>query len=258
MYFAPIVLTGFDGREEELTKIKRYIHEITPIMFYRTDDLIHSRRTLWHLEEAIPKIVSIYGNSFNVEFARTEAFVHDDVEILSGDVQLYDKERMSREELEALAEEEKLAIPRLVARYNKIANGFDYARLLMAAKEKNCLEAQFVSFFDKFDGAGEAWHEVWAGNSCFLRPAGGNDGTKGGYVRRLNEFPTKYLQMAEFFKQFPEYLPFPFDFKSIAERSVPHTADSLMQDSGYPCYERWKKNVINNEGIERLITMVER
>ncbi|MAG02328.1 hypothetical protein CMI42_03245 [Candidatus Pacearchaeota archaeon] len=257
MDFEPINLDGFDGRDEALAKIKRYIHHITPIMFYRTNDLIHSKRVLWHLEQAIPDILQVYGTDFDVKYSRTLALVHDDVEILTGDVQLHDKEHMGSGELEALAAEENNAIPKLVSMYNGIANGYDYAELLATAKEKDRLESQFVSFFDKFDGGGEAWHEVWAGNHCFLLPAGGNHGKEGGYVRRLNEFPTKYPAMSRFFDQFPEYLPQPFDFKSVADRSKPHTEISLQEDSGYSPYERWRIPIMKHEGADILTTQIE-
>ncbi len=255
MNLTPITLIGFDGREEALARIKRYIHHITPIMYYRTNDLIHSRRVLWHLEQALPDIFVAYKD-FKVDFARTLALVHDDIEILTGDVQLYDKERMRKEELEVLAKEESQAIPRLVEKYNAVANGYDYGELLSAAKEKSKLEAQFVSFFDKFDGGGEAWHEVWAGNHRFLRPAGGIP-EEGGYIRRLNDFPNKYPAMARFFEQFPVYLPKPFDFKSVAEQKQPHTEASLLKDSGYPPYERWRRTIMHREGIDKLVTQIE-
>lgn len=257
MDFQPVVLDGFDGREDALAGITRYIHDITPVMFYRTNDLIHSRRVLWHLEEAIPEIVSVYGDNFNVVFARTLALVHDDAEIIGGDFQLYDKEQMTPEELEGLARAERAIIPEMIRRYGSVANGLDYERLLTAAKDKDCLEAQFVSFFDKFDGGGEAWHEIWAGNHYFLLPGGGNNGYSGGYVRRLNEFPSKYSEMVKFFERFPHYLPKPFDFKSAAESSKPHTAESLKEDSGYPHYERWKRTIMKHEGIDLLVTQVE-
>jgi 5'-deoxynucleotidase YfbR-like HD superfamily hydrolase len=250
MNFAPITLDGFDERENALAQIKRYIHEITPIMFYRTNDLIHSRRVLWHLEESISDILFVYGKEFEVGFARTLALVHDDVEIITGDVQLYDKEHMNSAELEKIIQDEKNAIPRLVQMYQAIANGYDYGELLTSAKTKNRLEAQFVSFFDKFDGGGEAWHEVWAGNERFLRPAVN-------YVRRLNDFPSKYHAMIQFFKQFPGYLPQSFDFKSVAEKSKPHTVESLPEDSGYLLYERWKKTIMIREGVDSLVTQVE-
>lgn len=257
MHFAPINLEGFHGREAALANIKRYVHFITPIMFYRTNDLIHSRRVLWHLEEAIEDILSVYGDSFDVDFARTLALVHDDVEILTGDVQLHDKEQMKENELEALARRENGAIPSMVKMYSPVANGYDYGELLTAAKEKRRLEAQFVSFFDKFDGAGEAWHEVFAGNHHFLRPACGHDGQKGGYVRRLRDFPSKYSTMVTFFERFSDYLPKPFDFISVAAQGKPHTEQSLQSDSHYPPYELWKRTLMKREGIAHLVKQVE-
>jgi len=208
-------------------------------------------------EEAIPDIVNVYGGDFDIGFARTLALVHDDVEILTGDVQLYDKEHMGQDELEALAREENNAIPKMVTRYNAIANGYAYDELLTAAKAKNRLEAQLVSFFDKFDGGGEAWHEIWAGNHNFLRPAGGDSGHNGGYVRQLNEFPSKYPALGTFFAEFPDYLPAPFDFKSAAEQGLLHTEFSFGQDSGYAPYERWKKTVMKREGVDLLVRQVE-
>ena len=245
----------FDRREEELRRIKRYIHPITRIMYYRTNDLIHSRRVLWHLERALDDILEVFPD-FSIEFARTLALVHDDVEIITGDVQLYDKEHMSEEELSELVEQERGAIPILVDRYSTVINGFSYEELLLTAKGKDRLESQLVSFFDKFDAGGEAWHEVCAGNRMFLRPAGGFIG-EGGYVRRLREFPDKYPNLIPFFERFPDYLPESFDFVSLIDKGKLHTEESLSENSGYSPYERWKKTVIEREGTEFLTTQVE-
>lgn len=257
MHFPPITFDGFRGREEALARITRYVDDLTPVMFYRTNDLIHSRRVLWHLEEALPSIIDVYGDRFDVGFARTLALVHDDVEILTGDVSLHKKEQMDPATFGNLTTRENHAIPRMIALYGNDANGYPYGTLLVAAKEKNRLEAQFVSFFDKFDGGGEAWHEVWAGNHCFLRPAGGNDGQKGGYVRRLREFPHTYPSLVQFFAQFPDFLPTSFDFASAAKQGKPHTDTSLQRNSGYPAYERWKKTIMQREGIDILVNQVE-
>lgn len=256
MDFEPIVL-GFDGREKELSKIERYIHNITPVMFYRTNNLIHSKRVRFHLENSSKEISSVYGDSFDFDYARTLAEVHDDGEIITGDFQLHDKENMDKKELETLEQEELKAIPEIINMYGNFANGFDYEYLLLDAKRKGSLEARFVSFFDKFDAAGEACHEVWAGNKYFIFPIGGKDGEEGGYIRRLNEFPKKYLNMGPFFSEFPGYLPKPFDFESATNNGELHTEKSLKKDSGFPLYERWKNTIIKNEGIENLIKQIE-
>ena len=226
-------------------------------MFYRTNDLIHSRRVLWHLEKAIPDILKVYGSNFDIEYARTIALVHNDVKILPGDIPLQDKELEAYVHFEGLSMLNHSTIPTLVNMYSDEANGYSYNSCLVSANEKDTLESQFVSFFDKFDGGGEAWHEIWAGNHHFLLPSGGNHGKEGGYVRRLNEFQSKYQDMKRFFNQFPEYLPKPFDFKSAAERGNIHTESSLQIDSGYPSYERWRRTIMKKEGVKNLLTQIE-
>ena len=44
MEFQQVILEGFKGSEEALVGIKRYIHSITPVMFYRTNDLLTNQK----------------------------------------------------------------------------------------------------------------------------------------------------------------------------------------------------------------------
>ena len=82
-----------------------------------------------------------------------------------------------------------------------------------------------VSYCDKFDGFGEAMHEVWAGNKAFCRPAGGSE-ARGGYVRRLWEFPDKYPQLAALLSQeHPMFRPQRIDFEAIAKNGKYHTIE---------------------------------
>ncbi len=244
-------------REEELERIKRYVIDIAPIMFYRTNDLIHIKRVIGHFEQMIPQIKEVYGDNFNYEFARVTAEVHDDPEILTTDVPLYEKERMEKEELEKLSLEEDKAIEKLIKTYGLFFKGYLYEELLYSTKDKDKIETQFISFCDKFDGAGEAWHEVWAGNEFFVLPAGGKNAKTGGYIRRLKEFPKKYPEMIPFFEKFPEYLVDEFNFSSIPYKNKPHTIRSLKKDSEFPLYELWKKSVIKTEGTKNLVTQLE-
>jgi len=244
-------------REEELEKIKRYIIELTPVMFYRTNDLIHIKRVVGHFEQIIPKIKEVYGNNFNYEFARAAAEVHDDPEIITTDIPLYEKELMNKEKRERLSLEEDKAIENLVERYGLFFKGYSYKELLYSTKNKDRLETQFISFCDKFDGAGEAWHEIWAGNEFFVLPAGGKDAKTGGYIRRLKEFSEKYPKMVAFFEEFPEYSVDEFNFELIPYKNKPHTIKSLKKNSGFLLYELWKKSVIKTEGTKNLVTQLE-
>lgn len=257
MAYEPIVLEGFEGRTDALRAITRYDDPYYPFMHYRTNDYLHSQRVLFHLEEILPLVEATYGNAFDIPFARTLALVHDDVEIITGDVQLYKKEQMADEERNTLKEKEKQAIPILVERFSSIANGFSYADLLCAAKEKTRLEAQVVSYCDKFDGFGEAMHEIWAGNKAFCRPAGGT-GANGGYIRRLGAFPELYPQLVVLLSQeHPLFHPKMIDFAAIAKKGTYHTIPSVLKPTGYAPYDCWKKTVAQREGVYLLTEVKE-
>ncbi len=253
--YQPITLSGFESREAALKDIKRYVAEHTPTMFYRSTDWMHSWRVLAHLESILPLAIKVFS-AFNVEFARRMAITHDDPEIITGDIQLYRKEQMTEKERRELQEREAAAIGQLCARSPFSIDGYPYGELLQGANEKKILEAQVVSYCDKFDGFGEALHEVFAGNRCFLRPAGGTQ--NGGYIRRLHEFDTKYPRLQVLLQQeHPMFHPPRIDFEPIVEQGKPHTAVSIVTPTGYAPYNCWKANVIRSEGITALIEQQE-
>ena len=90
-------MDGFTFREK-LKEIKRYNDKHFDIMHYRTNDWIHSKRVLYHMESVLPLIKEIYDDAFDENYARAECVVHDDVELIIGDVMLYQKEQMTPEE----------------------------------------------------------------------------------------------------------------------------------------------------------------
>jgi hypothetical protein len=256
MDYEPIILEGFDGREDELLKIERFRADLTPVMLYRSNDLIHSRRVLEHLDEALLRIVDVYGDDFNVKYARTLALVHDDLEIITGDVQLNDKETMSDAGKAKLKEQEYEGVVELTSRYSEVANGISYGDLLRSTIEKDSLEAQMVSFFDKFDAAGEAWHECFAGNLYFAIVASGRNKIDGGYIKRMRKFPHKYPMTIPFFQKNPEYLPVSVDINKIVAEGEPHW-NVITHDTGHFLYEKWKRNIRDIEGDGNLLNQKE-
>jgi len=248
--YQPITLSGFEAREAALKNIKRYVDEHTPTMFYRTTDWMHSWRVLAHLENIIPLATKVFPG-FNIEFTRRIAITHDDLEMITGDIQLYRKEQMNEKEQKELQEREAAAIGQLRASSPFGIDGYPYRELLQVAKEKKIIEAQVVSYCDKFDGFGEALHEVFAGNHCFLRPAGGTQ--NGGYIRRLHDFETKYPSLQALLQQeHPMFHPPRIDFEPIVAEGKPHTAVSIVTPTGYAPYDCWKANVMRVEGITAL------
>lgn len=254
--YLPINLSGFETREAALKNIKRYVDEHTNIMYYRTTDWQHSWRVLWQVEEIIPLANKIYPG-FNGELARRVALVHDDLEMKTGDIQLYRKEQMTEEELQQLRQREQEAIEELAPQFPFSINGYPYKEMLQMVLDKKCLEAHVVSYCDKFDGLGEALQEVFAGNRRFLCPV---QGTKKdwGYIGRLNEFEQKYPSLQPLLRQdHPMFHPARIDFDSIAIAGKPHTMESILLPTGYAPYDWWKFNIISQGGMNELVEQQE-
>lgn len=248
-----IKFEGFFGRDEELEKIIRYNMEKRSPMYYRTNLLLHSRRTTLLIDDIKDITIGTYNGDFNPNKALTLALVHDDAEIITGDVQLYYKDRMSEEELLNVEKREEAAIERLGNTFPRLINGFSYKELLYHALKKNCLEAQVVSYCDKIDAFCESLHEVFAGNMKFVGPV--RD-----YIRRLNKFPDKFPLIG---KIFPNTHPLlqniaEIDVIKIAENGEFHTSEKIKQNSGIPHYDRWKEITREYFGEDVLLDVKEK
>lgn len=228
-------LKRFPGREEALKEVKRFnAPEYTP-MYYRTDLSLHPKRVAWLLIEMLPVAIDIYRGCFNPALALSLALVHDDAEILTGDVQLNKKIKMTDEQKDKLKEREREAIENLANSYPATLNGFNYKELLLDAMDKSSLEAQLVKRADLLDGFGEAMHEVYAGNRRFEYPCQS-------YVDILAGFYAKYLKV----KELVEFQWHPAFAASLPWEALdngfytPHTADLITSPSPSQHYDFWK------------------
>lgn len=239
-------------RESRLKEIYRY--NLFEVLFYRSNDWMHEHRVFWITEE-LAQLLSPH-TSFDAEKARTLALVHDDAEILTGDVQAGHKAQMTAEELAAVDRAEEEAIERLTETYPKEVNGYSYRQLLTEALKKDTFESQLVSYADKFDAYGEGMHELLAGNITLL---------------------TSFAFYTRFFSQVKTRLPllvpaldgagkspfiYPFIQSPLPGNQVtiehyrsfsgkPHTEETLAIDTvRFPFYDAWKKVVLNRGGEE--------
>lgn len=249
-------LLSWKKREENLIKIKRY-HKFK-VMFYRTNNLIHSKRVLFLLEEILPIIKSLY-HDFDEKKARLIALHHDDYEIVleGGDIPLQYKLMMNEEELSSLLQKELLAIDMLVKSYPKKIKGYEYKQLLLHAVFKDCIEAQVISLVDKIDGYCEAIHEVLAGNVVFLEPIINYN------LKTFNNLIGKYPLITEVFELKDDWFDYRIvvDLKEFFEDGLigtkPHTIETIKKKTIIPQYEKWKEITIKNSGIEPLIKQIE-
>ena len=246
-----IAFAGFNMREEALQNINRYdMGRFTP-MFYRTNVFLHSKRVYLLIKDVLPLINPVYKGLFNSQEALTLALIHDDAEIVSGDVLRYHAERWPQEKLAQVRVDEERAIEVLSNKWSKHLNGFNYRKLLYNALNKDTLEAQVVSFFDKTDAYCECLHEVFAGNKLFVNPAFA-------YVGTLDSYPVKFRELNKIMPSNNPLLVLPKDvtlnrLREIAEQGMFHTAISVSNITEFPQYDKWKEITIKNLGIDFLI-----
>lgn len=235
------------GRKEELEQIERFC--MYPVMYYRTNLYIHSLRVHWLVEELIPFVLQVW-DSFNQGLAKTLALVHDDAEIITGDIQLGHKLKMSPEQLTEIDRQEEKAIEIISQRFPPVVNGFSYKQLLTHALKKDCLEAQIVSLADKLDAYGESMHELLAGNKDFIPPCEN-------YTRILR-FPNKYPSFRDLFScNHPLLLPSKdLNFLELASRGQPHTPETIKILTDCPQYNLWRELTVKKLGEKGIVILV--
>lgn len=233
----------FYGRQQALEHIYRYKNY--PVMFYRSNLFTHARR-VWQLAVHVSPYIKSEFDSFDMIKFQLLSYVHDDIEIIIGDVPLAKKVRLNTLEIKELERAEFLAVSSLAKKFPKMVGSYLYGDLLNEALVCKTIEAQFVKYIDKFEGLAEACHEIFAGNQDFAKNLL--------YEGKVMQTPFEiYLP---YFKSFTSYYPqtkkvidgaksifspFPlFEFEEAVKVSKPHTKDSLLLSSGYFPYDKWK------------------
>ena len=252
----------FNGREADLKNIYRY-GPYKP-MFYRTNLWIHSHRLVWFIEEITPLVKKSFPH-FNASLAKTMAAIHDDFEIIMGDVQLGSKLIMSPDEKLKLKYQEREAIEKISQRFPTMINGFSYKELLLRYENfaPNDIESTIVKLVDKFDAFGEALHELFAGNALFTKGfATGIPSPLPTYTQILTDFPKKVPLLNFLFKNnHPLFnIPLLLDAKQISASGKLHLPEFISFKHPYPQYHFWKEITLKygrEEGKSLLTTKIE-
>lgn len=223
-----------------LSRVNRWQNPALPPMRHQTDDLIHSRRVAWMLEDSAP-LLDFPG--FDYARAYTLAHVHDDAEIITGDITRTAKEQMTPEQRALLAEQERDAIDDLISLYGfaEAVHGYNYKALLLEAQEKATLESRVVSYLDKLDACMEAVHEATGGNEAFRRQALG-------YIPVLGELSRETLNG----ESHPLW-QVPNEERLVSLATMSHTPASIREPTGLPSYDRWRELTIAHGEEERLV-----
>ncbi|MFH0952250.1 MAG: YfbR-like 5'-deoxynucleotidase [Patescibacteria group bacterium] len=233
-------------------------YSLYQVMFYRNNLLTHSKRVYWIIKEISPLALKTYGEEFNAHKTALLGLIHDDPEMIIGDIQSGNKMKMSAEELEQISQNELKAIDKLAKRFPKELDGYSYRDLLLEALGKETLEAQLVDFADKLDAFGEALHEMYGGNTVITENVVNQYGTIPvpfqQYIPYLTDFPNKFPMTKKLFTTTVSIFspPEELDYKAIAKHSHPHTADSIRQKTGYLHYDFWREVTLKNASEEEI------
>ena len=250
MGFKKIDLSAFPStRERGLKDLYRY--SMFEVMFYRPNLWEHSHRLCW-MVEALAPIAKKHLKKIDIEKSRAMALVHDDAEMLTGDIQAGAKALMTKKQLANVHKKERAAIHAIAKKYPKTVHGYNYEMLLIEMTEKKTLESLLVTYVDKLDAYCESMHEVLAGNISLMRSVMF-------YVKTFAEFPAKYPAMVGFCADKSSPLIFvdnrlDIDGVRFAKYTnlQPYTKASLKKVTDFPFYNEWRRIVLDRGGSEGL------
>ncbi len=239
----------FTGREDMLRAITRY--HIRPVMFYRPNLYTHSSHLGWILHDLSNNISEAYGDAVDIEKTILMGLVHDDLEIIMGDVQAAHKAKMSADQTADLIQTESDAIKEISKKFPENIGKYNYESLLREGNHGDTIEAQLMKFADQLDGLCESLHEVYGGNESFATKViideyGSHPSPVNAYTEIILNFKKNHVDIQSLFTTEHPFLtpPLEIDFSKIAQTNQPHTKESLLDQVGYPIYDHWKSIVL--------------
>ncbi len=226
-------------------------------MYYRSNLWTHSKRVLWLIQTVLPLIKESLPFLDEVRL-QILAIIHDDAEIITGDILAGIKYQMSANEKNILHTNELKATNELVKRFSTSFNikPYTYHQLLNEVAENATPEVKLMKYFDRMDAFGEALHEVFAGNKAFITPIVTNRGDvplpTDFYINYFSSFLNSNSLLRPLFEHTHPLLEVPkqLDIKTIAHHGTPHTLTSLQIPSQYLHYDFWKQTILKSNDTE--------
>jgi 5'-deoxynucleotidase YfbR-like HD superfamily hydrolase len=157
---------GLFKRAGDLERVPRYS---ALEMIHRTDLRLHTTRTV-PLVDDVAQVLRGLGITIDKDKAKVLLSLHDDPEVITGDIPSPVKLVMNDAEKAALDEKERQATIALSERYFPGKLQEQYVEYAREVQEKQTVEAQAVDIVDKWDGLCETLHELRCGNNVFLKP----------------------------------------------------------------------------------------
>lgn len=244
-------------RKNGLKRIQRFLPRI---MIHRSTDWEHSLQ-VGMLSEFIGQKLSkdgFFPKGFDLEKSILEGYIHDDVEMIRGDVSSYVKRKWSPERRIIEKQKDIEAIDELLQYLPLTIGKYSYKELLIDCIEKKTPETQFISYVDKVAAAffGEVIHESLAGNKRFYQ-------RKSSPYQRyryeiFDKLPSELSDLSRIFDSDHEFnLLHPkvmsqFELPLHSSRIREHTKENLKRNTGIMAYDLWKNLQLKCEHSKEL------
>lgn len=158
--------TQLKSREQELREVYRYGFYDSPI-YYKANLRIHTARISWICRNIGEYLEKLRPNTFDIEKLVALSIVHDDTEIIVGDIVWPVKMAFTHEEKAAYEQRCRDSIDILYKAYWNNFTDYDYRELLLMEDAWDSLEYAIMKYADKLEGHLEVYHELFAGNISF-------------------------------------------------------------------------------------------
>lgn len=243
---ASIDLSAFPPeREEKLKSIYRY--SMFEVMYYRSNLWQHSHRVSWIVDQLLPLCE---GMDIDGEKARVLAMVHDDTEMVIGDIPAGHKSKMDADALKAIESSEENAAQELREKYRSWSMGTTIL---------SCKNMQFIKTASKRN-----WYRMrivltrMVRRSMRYTPGIFHLSGHGCCTSRwIATFTTKYPALAPLLahdspwiianaQQQPRHI-YPADYALMGK---PHTSESIRIPTEFPYYNVWRNMILEKEGEE--------
>ena len=154
------------SREQELRNEYRYGFFSCPI-YYKANLWIHTARISWITREIATYLAELCPGKFDIELAVALSIVHDDTEIIVGDIVGPVKMNFTPEEKAKYEQDCRDSIDILYEAYGRDFKTYDYRELLLMEDAADSIEYAVMKYADKLEGHLETYHELLAGNKDF-------------------------------------------------------------------------------------------
>lgn len=249
-------ILSIEERKKKMKSIRRFHPHDIVIHRYNIWDHQNTSLPVWKAAYPILKNFSLFSD-IDYEKVKLMFILHDDLETVKCiDESTHEKEKIDKSFGKLISQTQVNLL------YNDALDWFgderalEYFNLVNECNEKNTIESQLVSYFDKYIGKFEAIHNALAGSPDFLEIEGG-PGIVERYFTHNKQLREKLIQLRPFFESnnklnFNSELTWELDWRKYSSlvKGIKHDASSLEVPTGISSYDFVMQALLKHGGDE--------